>query len=64
MWPGIPVVPAMSTGATDSRFLRNIGMPVYGVLGLLWSPRLPRARPDERITQPALYTGRSSSTGW
>src|SRR6266849_823399 len=31
MWPGIPVVPSMSTGATDARFLRNIGMPVYGV---------------------------------
>jgi len=24
----------MSTGATDSRFLRNLGMPVYGVSGL------------------------------
>jgi hypothetical protein len=25
----------MNTGGTDSRFLRNIGMPVYGRLGPL-----------------------------
>ena len=31
MWPGVPVIPTMSSGATDSRFLRNIGMPAYGV---------------------------------
>jgi len=24
----------MSTGATDSRYLRNLGMPVYGISGL------------------------------
>ena len=27
MWPGVPVIPAMSTGATDSRFMRNAGIP-------------------------------------
>ena len=26
MWPGTPVVPTMSTGATDSRFLRNLAV--------------------------------------
>jgi acetylornithine deacetylase/succinyl-diaminopimelate desuccinylase-like protein len=34
MWPGVPVVPIMSTGATDGLFLRNAGIPVYGVSGL------------------------------
>jgi acetylornithine deacetylase/succinyl-diaminopimelate desuccinylase-like protein len=34
MWPGIPVIPTMSTGATDGLYLRNAGIPVYGVSGL------------------------------
>jgi acetylornithine deacetylase/succinyl-diaminopimelate desuccinylase-like protein len=38
MWPGVPVIPTMSSGATDSRFLRNIGMPAYGVSGLFTDP--------------------------
>ncbi len=34
MWPGVPVIPMMSAGATDGLFLRNAGIPVYGVAGL------------------------------
>jgi acetylornithine deacetylase/succinyl-diaminopimelate desuccinylase-like protein len=34
MWPGVPVVPIMSTGATDGLYLRNAGIPTYGVSGL------------------------------
>ena len=34
MWPGVQVVPTMSTGATDGATLRRIGIPVYGVTGL------------------------------
>jgi acetylornithine deacetylase/succinyl-diaminopimelate desuccinylase-like protein len=34
MWPGVPVIPTMGTGATDGLFLRNAGIPVYGVSGL------------------------------
>ena len=30
MWPGVIVVPAMSTGATDGLFLRQVGIPVHG----------------------------------
>jgi acetylornithine deacetylase/succinyl-diaminopimelate desuccinylase-like protein len=33
-WPGIPVIPMMSTGATDGSFLRNAGIPTYGTTGL------------------------------
>ena len=33
-WPGIPVIPSMSSGATDGRFLRNAGIPTYGHSGL------------------------------
>ncbi|MES2905442.1 MAG: M20/M25/M40 family metallo-hydrolase [Pseudomonadota bacterium] len=30
-----PVIATMSAGATDSRFLRNLGIPTYGLQGLL-----------------------------
>ncbi len=33
-WPGAPVVPTMSTGATDGSFLRNAGIPTYGHSGM------------------------------
>jgi len=33
MWPGVPVVPTMSAGATDGSRLRNAGIPTYGVSG-------------------------------
>ena len=34
MWPGVPLNAAMSGGYTDSRWLRNAGIPAYGVSGL------------------------------
>jgi acetylornithine deacetylase/succinyl-diaminopimelate desuccinylase-like protein len=59
MWPGVPVVPAMSTGATDSRFYRNIGMPMYGVSGMFVEPSDARAHGlNERILIKQLYQGR------
>ncbi len=33
-FPGVPMAPFMSTGATDGIFLQAIGIPVYGVPGL------------------------------
>jgi acetylornithine deacetylase/succinyl-diaminopimelate desuccinylase-like protein len=38
MWPGVPVIPTMSGGYTDSRWLRNAGIPAYGVSGLFTDP--------------------------
>ncbi len=32
-YPGVPLIPAMSTGATDGIFLEAIGIPVYGAPG-------------------------------
>lgn len=50
MWPGIPVIPEMSTGATDGLFLRNVGIPVYGVSAIAEDPDDIRAHgQDERI---------------
>ncbi len=34
MWPGVPVLPTMSTGATDGRFLNNAGIWTYGISGM------------------------------
>jgi acetylornithine deacetylase/succinyl-diaminopimelate desuccinylase-like protein len=33
MWPGVPVIPSMTAGATDGRFLSNAGIPTYGITG-------------------------------
>jgi acetylornithine deacetylase/succinyl-diaminopimelate desuccinylase-like protein len=38
IWPGVPVIPIMSGGYTDSRWLRNAGIPSYGVSGLFSDP--------------------------
>lgn len=59
MWPGVPVIPSMSAGATDSRFLRAAGLPVYGVSGLFADPADLRAHGlDERIEIGRLHDGR------
>jgi acetylornithine deacetylase/succinyl-diaminopimelate desuccinylase-like protein len=38
MWPGVPVIPTMSGGYTDSRWLRNAGIASYGISGLFTDP--------------------------
>lgn len=37
--PGLPIVPSMSAGATDSLFFRNVGVPSYGVSGIFMHPK-------------------------
>jgi acetylornithine deacetylase/succinyl-diaminopimelate desuccinylase-like protein len=37
-FPGVPMLPAMSTGATDGRFLNALGIPTYGVPGRFSDP--------------------------
>ena len=50
MWPGIPVVPVMATGATDGWYLRAAGIPTYGVSGLFGDMDDSRAHGrDERV---------------
>jgi acetylornithine deacetylase/succinyl-diaminopimelate desuccinylase-like protein len=59
MWPGVPVIPTMSTGATDGLYLRNAGIPVYGVDGLFNETDDTRAHGrDERIGVKEFYEGR------
>ena len=59
MWPGVPVIPTMSTGATDGLFLRNAGIPVYGVSGLFSDMDEPaRAHgQNERILASSFFDG-------
>jgi acetylornithine deacetylase/succinyl-diaminopimelate desuccinylase-like protein len=58
MWPGAAVIPSMDAGASDNIWLRNAGMPVYGVSGvpldyddIRWHGK------DERIEVSAFYQG-------
>jgi acetylornithine deacetylase/succinyl-diaminopimelate desuccinylase-like protein len=37
-FPGVPMLPAMTTGATDGRFLNASGIPTYGVPGRFSGP--------------------------
>jgi len=58
MWPGVPVVPLMQTGATDGLYLRRDGMPVYGVSGFFDDIDDVRAHgKDERIAVWAFFDG-------
>ena len=58
VWPGAVVVPSMETGATDGLYLRNAGMPVYGVSGVPLDADDIRAHGrDERIRVAAFYAG-------
>ena len=57
-WPGIPVVPTMSTGATDGMYTRSAGIPTYGVSGLDEDPEDVRSHGrDERIGVESFYKG-------
>lgn len=50
----IPVIPELSTGATDGAFIRNAGIPVYGVSAILEDPADVRAHGmDEPIAVSA-----------
>ena len=59
MWPGLPVVPIISQGATDGKYLRMAGIPTYGVSGIADDYDDIRAHGrDERIAARALFEGR------
>jgi acetylornithine deacetylase/succinyl-diaminopimelate desuccinylase-like protein len=58
MWPGVPVVPTMSTGGTDGRFLNNAGIWTYGVSGMFHGPEGSGAHGlNEHIRVKSLYDG-------
>jgi len=56
MWKGVPTIPLMSTGATDSTYFRAAGIPMYGVSGLFGDIDDVRAHGrDERVGARQLY---------
>ena len=58
LWPGVPVIPQMETGATDGWRLRDAGIPTYGLSGVPIDVDDERAHGrDERILVKAFYEG-------
>ena len=58
LWPGIPVIPTMSSGATDGSFLRNAGIPTYGTSGMAGDIDDVRSHgKDERILVKSFVNG-------
>ena len=60
MWPAAPVIPSLSTGATDGRFLIAAGVPTYGVSGMFVDPDGNGVHGlNERIRKRSLLEGRT-----
>ena len=58
MFGNVPVIPTMSTGATDGRALRSAGIATYGVSGLFGDPNDARAHGrDERMLVKSFFDG-------
>ena len=58
MWPGTPVIPTMSTGASDGVYTNAAGMPTYGISGVAIDTNDVRAHGrDERLRVESFYQG-------
>jgi len=58
MWPGLPVVPTMSTGASDGKYLRLAGIPTYGIACMFFDMEDDRSHgKDERVGVLDFYDG-------
>jgi acetylornithine deacetylase/succinyl-diaminopimelate desuccinylase-like protein len=59
LWPGVPIAPSMSAGATDGRFLMSAGIPTYGMSGMFAVSGENNAHGlNEKIRVKSLYEGR------
>jgi len=59
MW-GVPIIPTLSTGATDGRFLNAAGIPTYGISGVFVDPDGNGVHGlDERVRVKSLLEGRT-----
>jgi acetylornithine deacetylase/succinyl-diaminopimelate desuccinylase-like protein len=62
-FPGVPLIPTMSTGTTDGIFLEAIGIPVYGVPGGWGDPDGNGVHGlNERRSVRAVFVGRDYLT--
>jgi acetylornithine deacetylase/succinyl-diaminopimelate desuccinylase-like protein len=58
IFPGLPIIPEMETGASDSKLTMAAGIPSYGLCGMGIDNNDNRAHgKDERIRVEAFYTG-------
>jgi len=58
LWPGVPVIPGMETGASDSVHIVAAGLPSYGIGGVAIDQDDIRAHgKDERIRTTVYYDG-------
>jgi acetylornithine deacetylase/succinyl-diaminopimelate desuccinylase-like protein len=58
VWPGMPVVPTMATGASDAIYTNAAGMPTYGISGTAIDRHDVRAHgQDERLGIDSFYAG-------
>ena len=58
LWGNVPVVPSMSTGATDGRITRTAGIPTYGISCMFFERNDNRAHgKDERVGVQDFYDG-------
>ena len=59
IWPGVPIIPVLTAGATDGAFLSPVGIPTYGVSGMFADPDGNGVHGlNERIRVTSLYNGR------
>jgi acetylornithine deacetylase/succinyl-diaminopimelate desuccinylase-like protein len=59
MWPHIPIVPEMTAGATDGRYMNAAGVPTYGLSGMFSIPGENNAHGlNEKMRVKSLYDGR------
>ena len=58
-YPGLPIIPTMMTGASDAIFLAAVGIPTYGVPGVLYESDGGGIHGlNERIRVKSVYDGR------
>jgi acetylornithine deacetylase/succinyl-diaminopimelate desuccinylase-like protein len=58
LWPGLPVVPSLNIGASDSTYTRAAGIPTYGLCSIFYDLDDDRAHADdERIGVESFYEG-------
>ncbi|MGL5837608.1 MAG: M20/M25/M40 family metallo-hydrolase [Sphingorhabdus sp.] len=59
MFPGVPVIPIMATGATDATMTALIGIPTYGIPGIFFEADGGGVHGlNERIRVQSVYDGR------
>ncbi|HLY79399.1 MAG TPA: M20/M25/M40 family metallo-hydrolase [Caulobacteraceae bacterium] len=62
-FPGVPVIPTMSTGASDALYLAPVGIPTYGVPGFWSGPEGSGAHGlNEHMSAKSVFTGRDYLT--